>query len=696
LRIIFEQKYWTLVLLISLLFALGLTLILYFRNKDNRDLTFAQKRILMTLRFLTVFFLMALFTAPLIRTLKRITELPVIVLAVDNSLSMKGLPGTPDHTSDITDMSEKISKAMEDKFKVVRYTFGGKTSPQNVPDYEEKVSDYSQMMQSVYDNHFNENIGALVIIGDGNYNQGENPQNTVKKFHFPVYAIGTGDTTSMKDARITDVRVNKAAFAGNQFPVEADVRITGLQNSKLLFTVSHDGNKLLTKDLEVNSPDYFVTIPMTFDAEGKGLQYYSATIEPSGGEQNTLNNSWSFVINILENKQKIIILSEGSHPDVGAIRTALEQQVNYEIAVFTSEPYPVDFKGCNLIILNQLPSASQSCRQILEQSQKYRIPMLIIIGTKTMLPMMKMLGLGIDVIPMAGEFDEAQVTLNDQFVSFAISSDLKDNLLKYPPLKVPFAQYSLDADYREFAFQRIKNITTSKPLIAIRNVNNIKTGIIFGEGIWRWRIYNYILSGDQKEFTEWMDKMVQYLAIYNIDDNFIIDFKPFYRETENIQMSAEVYNDAFELISTPEVNIEITDTTDRVLTYSFDHTNQFYRMDAGILPPGRYQFKASTKIGTSEYTETGNFAVVPINVEQIDYQANHRMLYQITYETKGRFFNDKEADMLIQSIAENNVIKTTNYFQTILNELINLRWIFLILLILLSTEWFLRKFWGIY
>jgi hypothetical protein len=696
LRIVFEQKYWALVLLISLLFALGLTLIPYFRNEDNRDLTSWQKRILMTLRFLTVFFLTALLTAPLIKTWKKITELPVIVLAVDNSLSMRGLAGTPDHTSGITEMTDKVSKAFQDKFKVVRYTFGGRTSLQKVPDYGEKVSDYSQMMQTVFDNHFNENIGALVVIGDGNYNQGENPRNTVKKFHFPVYAIGTGDTTSMKDARITDVRVNKSAFAGNQFPVEADIRITGLPNRKLLFTVSHDGKKLLTKELEVTSPDFFVTLPMNFDASGKGLQYYSATIEPSEGEQNTLNNSWSFVINILENKQKVIILSEGSHPDVGVIKTALDQQLNYDISVFTSEPFPADYKGCNLIILNQLPSSSNSCRLIMEQSQKYRIPLLLIIGSKTMMPQLKMLGLGIDIIPMAGEFEEAQVALNDQFVSFAISNELKENLLKYPPLKVPFAQYNLDGNYREVAFQRIKNITTSKPLIAIKNVNNVKTGIIFGEGIWRWRMYNYILNGNQKKFTEWMDKMIQFLANRNNEDNFIIDFKPFYRETENIQMSAEVYNDAYELISTPEVNIEITDTTNRVFTYSFDHINQFYRMDAGIFPPGRYQFKAYTKIGTSEFTESGNFAVTPINMEQIDYQANHQMLYQIAHETNGRFFNETEAGLLIKSINENNVIKTTNYFQTVLNELINMRWIFLVFLVILSAEWFLRKFWGIY
>jgi hypothetical protein len=239
-------------------------------------------------------------------------------------------------------------------------------------------------------------------------------------------------------------------------------------------------------------------------------------------------------------------------------------------------------------------------------------------------------------------------------------------------------------------------VITSKPLIALGIRKGIKTGIIFGEGLWRWRIYNHVIRGNERDFTDWIDKLVQYLAMRDNTDNFIIDFKPMYRETESIQMSAEVYNDAYEPINTPEVNIQITDSTNRVFSFSFDQSNQFYRMDAGIFPPGKYQFRASTKIGSRELVKTGNLAVIPINLEQLDYQANHRTLYQLALETNGRFFTVREAGQLIRTIGENNRIKASDYYQTILNEIIGQRWIFFLFLLFLSIEWFLRKFWGIY
>jgi hypothetical protein len=31
-----------------------------------------------------------------------------------------------------------------------------------------------------------------------------------------------------------------------------------------------------------------------------------------------------------------------------------------------------------------------------------------------------------------------------------------------------------------------------------------------------------------------------------------------------------------------------------------------------------------------------------------------------------------------------------------MNEILNLKWIFFVILLLMSVEWFLRKFWGIY
>jgi len=87
---------------------------------------------------------------------------------------------------------------------------------------------------------------------------------------------------------------------------------------------------------------------------------------------------------------------------------------------------------------------------------------------------------------------------------------------------------------------------------------------------------------------------------------------------------------------------------------------------------------------------------MPVNMEMTDLQANHRILFQIAHETNGEFFPEEQAALVIDEIMDNDKIRNTNYFQTMMNEMINLRWIFFVLLFLLGIEWFLRKFWGIY
>lgn len=83
-------------------------------------------------------------------------------------------------------------------------------------------------------------------------------------------------------------------------------------------------------------------------------------------------------------------------------------------------------------------------------------------------------------------------------------------------------------------------------------------------------------------------------------------------------------------------------------------------------------------------------------MELADLRADHGMLYRLSFETGGKFFTEKEAPRLAEVILHNSAIQTTSYFQSTLYELLNLRILFFLFLFLLSTEWFLRKFWGIY
>lgn len=692
----FATTYWLPVLLAILAASAGVVLLLYFRNKENNELSKNQVRLLMVLRFLSFFLIAFLLLSPFIRNLKKITRNPIIITAWDNSSSLISTEDSAKISNEISQMQKDISDELGSGYSVTNYTFGEKTEQSDKLNFREKKSDYSDLISTINSNYFNENVGALIIAGDGIYNEGKNPVNLTGSINFPVYTIGLGDTTEVSDARIENIRVNRTSFSGNRFPVETDVHFTKLKGKPLKLSIIQDGKTLQSTVITPPNDDYFVTQEFILEAGAPGLKHYIARIETVPNERNTKNNAAEFVINVLENKQKILILSDGPHPDIGAIENTLKLQKTYDVSVFTAEPYPANLSDFNLIILNQLPTSGKSAAKIVEASEKNRIPLLFIVGSKTFIPQLNALNQGVKISLLAGSSEEAQATVNPTYATFTLSEDFKEMVRRFPPLQVPFANYDLNPAFTPLLYQKIKNIETNKPLLATGTMNGRKIGFIFGEGIWRWRMYNYYFTQNQDRFNELINQLVQYLALRENEDNFIIDYKPVYAEIDDVVLHAEVYNDAFERITTEEVNIKIQNQDNEEFNFTFDVRGDSYYLNAGHLPVGDYHFTADVTIGKETFTENGSFTVTAVNLENVITQANHRVLYQLASQSGGKYYLPGQIDNLVENIKNNSHVKPVTYFQEMVNELLNLRWIFFILLLLLSVEWFLRKFWGIY
>ncbi|MBT6767013.1 MAG: hypothetical protein HOA90_20970 [Prolixibacteraceae bacterium] len=371
-------------------------------------------------------------------------------------------------------------------------------------------------------------------------------------------------------------------------------------------------------------------------------------------------------------------------------------QKTYEVSVFTEEPYPSNLSDFNLVILNQLPTSGKSLATIIKTAENSRIPILFIVGNKTFLPQLNMLAQGAQIVPLAGLAEEAQATLNPTFATFSLSEDFKEMLLKFPPLQAPFAEYTLDQAFTPLFYQKIKNIETAKPLIATGTLNGRKTGFIFGEGIWRWRLTNYYFNQNHARFNELTNQLIQYLALRENEDNFIVEFKPVYAEIDDVILNAELYNDAFEGITSEEINIKLQNTEGEEFNFTFDVSGEKYYLNAGHLPIGDYSFAAEVTIGNEIFSENGSFTIVPVNLENVQTRANHQVLYQLAVQSGGNFYLPAQVEDLIRELKSGRQLKISNYFQEMVNELLNFRWLFFVLLLLLSLEWFLKKFWGIY
>lgn len=685
----FESHPAGLFIILGLVAAVALSYFYYYRNAENSSLTSIQKVFLFSLRVFTLFLIFLFLLSPQIGHTRKIKQLPVLAVAFDNSES------DAQYLKNYTEFKQKLVDRFAGKYQLDFWTFGEKAENSEKTTGTERRSDYGLILKTLKNNYINRNIGAAVVIGDGIYNQGQNPENVAARLNFPVYTIGVGDTTKITDARIARVRTNKQAFLKNKFPVELELKFSKLKGKLARFDVENNKNHIYAGQVSVGSDDDFQVVRFDLEASQPGLQHYIIRIRPFEGEKNLDNNVYQFVIQVLEDKQRILMVSNGPHPDLGAIRNSLEELQNYDVKEVTGSDTPDSLQNYSLIILNQLPAEKNAATRLLEKIKAIHIPVLFVVGPQTMIDQFNILNMGITVAPSPNT-EEVQPVFDPNFSLFVLSSGTKGTFEQAPPLVAPFGSTANAPQIQTLATQNVRNVQTNKTLLAFGTGNGRKTGFIMGEGIWRWRLYDFQVNDNHDAFNELIHKMVQYLALRQNEDNLNVIYPALFEETDDVKLTAELYNDSYELVNTPDVLIRIKNDSLREFNYQFDRTDNYYTLNAGSLRPGDYSFEAQTTLGNQHFTENGKFSVVKNEIETQNKQADFEVLYQIAQMSGGNFQPLANSGTLLDNLANNKQITTQVFHQNIQSEWISLKMLFFLVVVTLATEWFFRKYWGIY
>ena len=685
----FEPNYSGLFVALSIILAVGISYFIYFRNTDSVSLTTTQKTFLAILRGLSLFLIFLFLLSPLIERTKKIKQLPIIAVAFDNSQSVKSFAASYD------ELVKMLKNKFIDDYQLEFWSFGAKVENTESFTGTDRRSDYGQMLKTLKNNYLNKNIGALILFGDGIYNQGQDPENFASGLKFPVYSIGVGDTTRKTDASIRNVKTNKIAFLKNKFPVEIELKFSKLKNKIAYIDIENNHKSVYSTTVSITSDDDFKLEFANLEASKVGMQHYKIKIRPFEGEANLKNNEYEFVIQIMENKQKILMLSDGPHPDLGAIRISVKELQNYDVKILTGNTIPDSLASYSLIILNQLPSVKNVASKLLNTIKESRIPVLFLVGPNSMLAQLNSLDMGLK-ISASTNTEEVQSAFDSNFSLFVLSDATKEIIESSPPLLSPFGNTELATTIQNLAYQNIRNIRTNKTMMAFGADKGRKVGFIVGEGLWRWRLYDFQVNGNHEAFDELVQKTIQYLALKENEDNFNVYHPALFQETDNIELTAELYNDSYQLVNSPDVSIRIKNDSLKEFTYLFDRTDDYYRLNAGNLEPGDYTFEADTKLGTQSFTEKGNFSIVKNEIEIQNNQADFGVLFQLSQQTGGQFYPFENRGSLFDAIKTNKQITVQQHKQTLQTEWINLKGLFFLLILLLGAEWFYRKYWGIY
>lgn len=689
-RIIFESS--PAFILLCLALGVGYAYFLY-RGKYTWGKTTNQ--LLFGLRAVLVALLAFLLIGPILKFTRNEFEKSTLIFLVDNSLSIRE---TVDSVQRQKLQAELLTakNALEESGYTVKIKNLQNEEPSTIQ-YTQRASDISGAVRQIVDDEEGKNLAGVVLLSDGIYNSGASPlYNAVR---FPIYSVGMGDTIERVDLVLKNLAYNKIAYQGNKFPLRAEVLIQGVSNQNIAVTV-YRGGKVVERQQKNAGTLSLLDFDFQLDANEKGTQRLDVVVEQIARESNLKNNRASAFVEVVEGKKKILVVAASPHPDIKAIRSVVDKNSNYEFILHIPKIEEADASmlvpgAVDLVIFPNVLEYEGKTAPLFASLYKGPTPFLVMLGSKTNLRSLNAAGIPL-TFESIGQGDEVTPVVNAQFTSFTYSNNLNSLFSKYPPVWTPFGRYTMPQSSSILLYQQIGSIVTTRPLLFSFELTDKKIGVLMGEGVWRWRLNEYASTQKTEAFDELFTKLIQYLSTQEDKRKFrSFPIQHEFTDAEPVVIESQVYNDLFEPIYGNSVDLEVRDENGKISRFTYVTGPGSTRYRIGGLKEGIYKLKASTNLKGKEEVVQGEFLVTAQNVESQNLTADFGLLRKVATNSGGKFYNLDQVNALssdLQKIEAKSMIHSEDTF----NPLINLKWLFFMLLLLASIEWFVRKYKGAY
>jgi len=623
--------------------------------------------LLSAIRTIFVGILAFLLLSPLVKSFNNTTENPIVIIAQDVSESIA------DSTFELL---SNLSNQLTD-FDVHKFSFSEDVETGFQTTNKGVKTDYSTLFSDLENRFSNRNVAGIILASDGCYNSGNNP--IFRHFDFPIYSIALGDTSVKQDVLVRKVTNNDIAFLGNIFPLEVAVSAVKLKGKKSKLSVWNKGIELYSEQILFDSNDDYKIINMKLEAKDIGLQAYKIVLSEVKGEKNIENNIFTSYIDVIDSRYNVLILKDKSHPDLASYISAIEKNKNYNIEIKTIDEVN-DFNKYQLVVLS---GVSQIPSSLIDKN----IPLLLFgsLNFSSDLSSVKFV--------QKGSIEEIRVVQNELFSKFTFSPELLNLIKDAPPLYGVFGKYELNVNIDVVLKKKIGAIITESPLLFIEEIENRKVAFFTAEGWWKWKLYDYSINENNDAFNELFSKLTQYLLLQEDKSKFRIYYEKQVAEHTNILFDANLYNESYELINNKEIALEIKNESGEEFDFQFSKVNQGYFLDIGVLENGHYSFVA--KVVGSSVVKSGVFDVKKLQLEQMNLVANHGLLFKISELSNGKLFYRNEIDLLSEELNKSSKNHKLIHSKEKLTSLMNIPLILLSLLLLISTEWFVRKYNGL-
>ena len=655
----------------------------YFLYRKNKFFSKKLTTVLFVFRALVVSVLFFLLLNPLSSVTETIEERPIIILAQDASVS------TSSDSSDYQNLINLKNKLSSD-FDVITYNYSDQIKEGFTTDKTGSSTNISQLLDAVDLKYFRRNLIGVVLSWDGLYNQGSNPLSHKIAKSIPFYTIPLGDTSVLKDVRISEIQHNEISFLGNTAPVKVNIQTEKCKGEYITIKLFSEEKLIERKKLKINSNSEFIKTNFTIKNSSLGLHKYKVVVSSVSNEKSVDNNSRSFYVEVLDTRYKILILYDAIHPDISAIKSVLDKNKNYEIEKDKLSDFNSNYDKYNLVIYFAF---SDNKLEKLEKLKSSDVSLLLLVGPNSVSKLNYLYPSG----NVVGKNKNQEVTAsyNDDFSKFNVSTHLQKYLTDLPPLLAPFGTYNKSLTSEIVLHQKIGLVPTKKPLIIVDNNSEKKYSVVYSEGLWKWKINDRNDNNLHQNFDELFSKITQFLLIKEDKSRFRINYDKKIIQGKDMNFFAEYYNENYELNNEKDVSLHIKNKDGVIDDYVFSkNTNSSYFLKVSSRLEGSYSFTA--KYNNSEQIVKGEFTILPKQIESKTNTANHQILYQLATESNAHMFDDFNTDQIVDTLKDNPLNKTLLHTSEKVKSVINIKWILILILLFILIEMVVRRYNGTY
>ncbi len=658
----------------------------------------------------------------------------IIALVVDDSRSM-GISenGTTRISQAVKSLQGGVLTDLQKKFQTRLYRLDGNLTRINGLDElnaSEPVTHIGDGIKQLADETAGLPIGAIVLLSDGADNSGGIDRDTVaalRSRRIPVHTVGFGEEQVPKDVEIGDVNIAPRALANSRLSARVSFHQRGYAGAKTTLKV-RDGDKVLASQPVTLAADGSAqTENLLFDVGAAGTKSLKFSLDPLPGEANQANNMVERLVDVASNQRRVLYVEGEPRWEYKFIRRAEDDDHSVQLVSMLrttenkiyrqgiddpkelAEGFPTKaedlFKYQGLIIgsveANYFTPAQQD---LIQQFVDVRGGgALLLAGSSSLADggwaasgMSNMLPVVLPNHKNTFHRDPATAELTavgEDSIICRLDEDAARNQEHWK--KLPYLMNYQEPGTPKPGAAVLAEMTAGgkkMPLLVTENYGRGRTALLASEGTWRWQMNLPVGDRTHKEFWQqllrWLVSDTPGPVVASLPSSVLYD-------DGRVQFSADVRDKNYQPLPDAQVEAHILGPGGiaAALPLTQDpNTPGVFQGEFTADKAGSYTSEVVAKHGDEEVgRDVLAFERIDGVAESFHTEQNRELLEKLAAETGGRYWKPSDVSRLPGEISYSDAGITTRETK----DLWNMPIVFLLLLGLVSSEWLLRRKWGI-